>query len=213
MPGLVWVSLWLTHHDANRLSTHTWRHAFHHNVSWIGKDRLLLAEAVLSLHCVGVFHGVCRAVWEWRGSQHSTTFNGKSEEGSWQVAVVMVYLTGNLSRNPAQRLRAGNDGCSNQTTSQRRRRRWHSRRFETAAGSAEPMTEQLYVVCGGCSVVWWLAHHRATTNSERVPGSIPTWGLSGWIFSCSPHVCVGSPQILCLSPTIQKLACQDNWWL
>ena len=29
----------------------------------------------------------------------------------------------------------------------------------------------------GCTVVWWLA---PSPHSKRVPGSLPTWGLSVW---------------------------------
>ena len=38
-----------------------------------------------------------------------------------------------------------------------------------------------YVKVRGCTVVWWLA---PSPHSERVPGSIPSWGLS----VCSLHV-------------------------
>ena len=36
---------------------------------------------------------------------------------------------------------------------------------------------------GGCTVVWLLA---PSPHSERVPGSIPTWGLSVWSLHVLP---------------------------
>ena len=35
----------------------------------------------------------------------------------------------------------------------------------------------------GCTVVWWLA---PSPHSKRVPGSIPTWGLSVWSLHVLP---------------------------
>ena len=40
-----------------------------------------------------------------------------------------------------------------------------------------------YVAERGCTVVWWLA---PSPHSERVPGSIPTWGLSVWSLHVLP---------------------------
>ena len=57
-----------------------------------------------------------------------------------------------------------------------------------------PMSERFYSpklgtgftkirISEGCTVVWWLA---PSPHSKRVPGSIPTWGLSVWSLHVLP---------------------------
>ena len=62
----------------------------------------------------------------------------------------------------------------------------------------------------GCTVVWWLA---PSPHSKRVPGLIPSWGLSVWSLHDLPvyaWVLTGYSGFL---PPSRKNACKANWCL